>query len=169
MLKNIAQSILSIRRPHNDTCINVSNISSFNWLLQSLFTQFCLENPNSHITVFVNPKLQSCWDKVAELKLQELLEFGSVCSSAKIGVQRCFYLQIAATIVFREAFTLTSGNFAEHIFVKCPKKKRKILMTKMAFYRCWRLQYWTLIARVFFGGIKWVAPIQAWSGQFKTE
>jgi hypothetical protein len=33
----------------------------------------------------------------AESKLQEFLEFGSVCNSAKIEVQLCFCLQIATT------------------------------------------------------------------------
>ena len=56
--KILAQSIISIGRPHNNTCINASNVSSFNRLLRSLFTQSCLENLRLHITVLVNPKLQ---------------------------------------------------------------------------------------------------------------
>ena len=32
--------------------------SSFNWILQSLFTQNCLKNPRPHIVVLAKPKLQ---------------------------------------------------------------------------------------------------------------
>ena len=56
----LVQSIFSIGRPLNDdTRINASNVSSFNPLMRSLFTQLCLENPRSHIVVLVKPKLQS--------------------------------------------------------------------------------------------------------------
>ena len=74
-VKNSSLIIFSIGRLHNDTRINASNVSSFNRLLRSLFTQLCLENPCSHIVVLAKPKFQS----VAKLKLQELLEFISVC------------------------------------------------------------------------------------------
>ena len=33
---------------------------------------------------------------------------------------RCIYLQT----IFGEAFTVTGGNFAQHIFVKCQKSKK---------------------------------------------
>ena len=57
--KILAQSIFSVRRPHNDTRINASNVSSFNWLLRSFFTQICWENPRSLIVVLAKVKLQS--------------------------------------------------------------------------------------------------------------
>ena len=53
------QSIFSIGRPHDDTRINASNVSSFNWLLRSLFAQLCLEKPCSHLDVLAKPKLES--------------------------------------------------------------------------------------------------------------
>ena len=99
VLKILARSIFSIKRAHNDTCISASNVSSFNRLKRSLFTQINLENPRSHIIVFANQSCSQCRVKVAESKLQELLEFENVCQSAKIGIQLCFYLQIA-TIIF---------------------------------------------------------------------
>ena len=58
MSKILAQFKIFIGRSHNDTCINASNVSSFNRLLQSLFAQLCLEKPHSHIVVFAKPKLQ---------------------------------------------------------------------------------------------------------------
>ena len=57
--KILAQSTLSMGRLHNDTCINAFNVSSFNQQLRSLFTQYCLENPRSHIAGLAKPKLQS--------------------------------------------------------------------------------------------------------------
>jgi len=51
--KILAQSTISIGRPHNDTCIKAFNVSSFNWLMWSLLIQFCLKNPRSHKVVFV--------------------------------------------------------------------------------------------------------------------
>ena len=41
----LVRSIFSIGRPHNDSHINASNVSSFNQILQSL-------NPRSHIAMF---------------------------------------------------------------------------------------------------------------------
>ena len=57
--KFLAQSTIFIGRPHDDTRVNGSNVSNFNRLLRSLFTQLCLENPRSHIVVLAKPKLQS--------------------------------------------------------------------------------------------------------------
>jgi hypothetical protein len=53
----LAQSIFFMRRLHNDTRINASNVSSFSQLQRSPFTQFCLETPRSHIVVLAKPKL----------------------------------------------------------------------------------------------------------------
>ena len=65
--KFLARSIFPIRRLHDDTRINASNLSSFNRLLRSLFTQLCLENPRSQIVALANMKLHSqncrnCWN-----------------------------------------------------------------------------------------------------------
>ena len=57
--KSLARSIFSIGRTHDGTRIDASNVLSFDRLLQSLFTQFCLENPRSHRGVLAKPKLQS--------------------------------------------------------------------------------------------------------------
>ena len=57
--KILAQSIFSIGKLHNDTCIKASSVSSFNQLLRSLFAQLCLENPHSHIALLAKLKLQS--------------------------------------------------------------------------------------------------------------
>ena len=87
--------MFTIGRPHNDIHINASNVSSFksnsaitlhpNMFGKSTFTYCCV--CQAEVAV------------IAESKLQELLEFGSVYYSAKIGVMLCYYLQIA-TIVF---------------------------------------------------------------------
>jgi hypothetical protein len=65
----IAQSMFSIGRLHDDTHINASNVSSFNRLLRgSLFTQFCLENPRSHVVVLAKPELQSVPSRSCRVK-----------------------------------------------------------------------------------------------------
>ena len=93
-VKFLAQFIFSIGRPHDDTHINASNVfSSFNQLLQSLFTQLCLENPRSHIGVLAKLKLQSVPSPTC--KSYWNLEVSRV---SKIGVQLCLYLQIAGTV-----------------------------------------------------------------------
>ena len=89
MSKILAQSIFSIKSPYNGTRIHASNVSSFNQILRSLFTQLCLENPCSHIVVFSKPKLQS-WNCRSYWNLE-----------VSIRVPRLelyFYLQIAAIV-----------------------------------------------------------------------
>ena len=140
-----------MRRPHNDTRINASNVSSFNWVPQTLFTQFGLENPRSHIVVLAKLKLQSMPSRRCRIEIAGI-----------VGIWKCFLecqdwtptmLQFANCshcilwyAISREAFTVTDANFAVHIFVKCPppKKKNTSLTAKMSFDMCWRLQYWTL-------------------------
>ena len=60
------QRQFSIERLHNDTRINASNVSSFNRLMWSMFTQSCLENPRSHIVVLAKAEVAV----IAELKLE---------------------------------------------------------------------------------------------------
>ena len=53
--KFLAQSIFSIRRPHNNICINASNVSSFNWLLTFVITLHPIlsgKYPRSRLVVF---------------------------------------------------------------------------------------------------------------------
>ena len=57
--------------------------------------------------------------------------------------------------IYEEAFTVTSGNFTEHILVKCPKKETFFDGQK----KCWRIQYWTLSYR----WTNWVWEIIGWS------
>jgi hypothetical protein len=126
--KNLAQSIFSIIRLHNDIHIKVSNVSSFNRLLQSLFTQLSLENPCSHIVVFAKLKLQSvpsrsCIVKIARIiGIWECLLECQDCSPTMFLCANCNHCFLWR-VIFREAFTVTSGNFTKHIFVKCPPIK----------------------------------------------
>jgi len=111
-----------------------------------LFTQLWLENPRSHIVVLAKPKLQLVPSPSCVVKLHELLEFGSIRSTAKIGVQLCFYFTNCHHCILRHAIFGDSGLHYDEgwNFMKYPqKKKTSFLNSKMAFYRCWRLQYWT--------------------------
>ena len=64
----------SIGPPYNDTRIHASNVSSFNRLLRSLFTQFCLQNPHSHIVVFAKPKLQLTPSRSCTFEIARVIE-----------------------------------------------------------------------------------------------
>jgi hypothetical protein len=142
--KILAQSIFPIGRPHNDSCIDASNVSSFNRLMWSLFIQLCFENPRSRIVVLAKPKLQlvpswNCriyWNLEVSARvprLESLMFLFANCG-------HCILWQA----IFGEAYTVKSENIAKHTSVKCPKTKQKpSLMAKMAFDKCWRLQYWT--------------------------
>ena len=123
------QFIFFIGRPGNDIRINASNVSSFNQLLRSLFTQLCLENPRSYIVVLAKPKLQlvlsrSCRVKIARvigiwkclLECQDWSSYMFMCANCS----HC----ILWHAIFGEAFTMKGGDFAKHIFVKCPKQKQ---------------------------------------------
>ena len=132
MSKFLAQSIFSIRRLHSDTRINASNVSSFNRLLWLLFTQLCLKNSWSHVVVLAKLKLQSMPSRscIVKSKLQGLLEFGSVCYSVKIGVQLCFYLQIADIVFCDKQFLEKSSmwrveTLQSTILWSAPKTKQK--------------------------------------------
>jgi hypothetical protein len=118
------------KRPHNDTRINASNVSSFNRLLRSLFTQFCLENPRSHIVVLAKPKLQLVPSQSCKVKILGVIGIWKCllkCQdwsrpiSLYANCNQCILWQA----VLGKAFTLKDGNFAKHIFVKCPKTPQK--------------------------------------------
>ena len=55
----LAQFIFFIGRPHNEARINTSNVSSFNWLLRSLFIQLCLKNSSTRIVKLAELKFWS--------------------------------------------------------------------------------------------------------------
>ena len=74
MLKILAQSIFSNGRPHNDTRISAFNVSSFNWLLRSLFTQLCLENSRSYVVVLAKLKLQSVPSQSCTIEIARVIE-----------------------------------------------------------------------------------------------
>ena len=116
--KILAQFIFSIGRPHNDTHINASNVSSFNWLMRSLFTQFCLKNPLSHIIVFAKLKLQS----------RNCKSYWKLEMFARVPRMESNYFFIWKFqplflwhIVVGETILATNRNFHEQIFVKCLK------------------------------------------------
>ena len=126
--KILARSMFSIGRPHNDTHIHASNVSSFNQLLQSLVTQLCLENLRSHIAMLAKPKLQpvpswSCRVKNARVIgiWKCLLGCHSYWNPTMFLFANCSHC-IAWQAIFGETFTVKGGNFAEHIFVKCSKQ-----------------------------------------------
>ena len=139
--KILAQSIFSIGRPHNDTRINASNVSSFKGLLRSLFTQFYLKNPRSHIVVLAKPKLQSrnyksYWNLEVYARVPRL-------ESSYVCICKLQPLYFVTSIFWRglhcEGWKLCRAHFCE---VPPPKKFIIINLTpKMAFDRCRRLQY----------------------------
>ena len=129
----LAQFIFFIGRPHNEARINTSNVSSFNWLLRSLFIQLCLKNSSTRIV------------KLAKLKFQSVPSWSSgVKIVGVIGILKCMlecqdwsptmllFTNCSHSIlwhaVFGKAFTVKAGNFAKHVFVKCPKNKTKKLI-----------------------------------------
>jgi hypothetical protein len=124
--KILAQCIFFIGRPHHDTCINASNASSFNRLLWSLFTQFCLEKPRSHISC-------ACQDEVvanakSKLHSQNCRSYWKLEVYAKMPRLESNYVFICklqslyfVTSIFLEKPSTEKGeNYVEHIFVKCP-------------------------------------------------
>ena len=142
--------MFSIKRPHYDTHINAINVSRFNRLVQSLFTQLCLQNPRSHIVVLAKPKLQlvpswSCKVKIIRvIGIWKCLLECQNWSPVMFLFTNCNHCTLRQ-VVFREAFIVKDENFAEHIFVKCtPPLKKNLLKAKMTFNKCWRLQYWAL-------------------------
>ena len=122
---NLGQFRFSIIRPHNDTHINVSNVSNLNWLLRSLFIQFQLGNPCSHLVVLAKLKLYSISSRSCRVKIAGLLgvwkcllecQHWSPTKFAFANYNHCILWQT----IFREGFTMKSENFAKHIFLKCP-------------------------------------------------
>ena len=120
MSKFLAQSIFSIGRPHNDTRIDASNVSSFNRLLQSHFTHLCLENPCSHITMLAELKLQSMPSRSCRIywNLQVCVLECQNWSPTMFLFANCSHC-ILWHVIVGEAFTVTGENFVEHIFVEC--------------------------------------------------
>ena len=121
--KILAQSIFSIGRLHNDTCINASDVSSFNRRLQSLFTQFCLNNLCSHIVVLAKLKLQSMPSQSCKIEIRRVIGIWWClleCQDKNLAMFLCANCSrhVLWHAFFREAFIVT-----EHIFVKCPKNK----------------------------------------------
>ena len=155
------------RRPHNDTHTNASNVSSFNQILRSLFTQFGLENPRSYIVVLAKPKLQSVLSQSCRVEIARVIGIWNCLLECQDWSPPMFLFTnynhcILWHAIFEEAFIVTSGNFAKHIYVKCPKTKKKILTAKMTFDKCWRLQYWRLgqhqqMASSFLSPWPWIA------------
>ena len=145
--------IFSIGRPYTNTCINASHVSSINWLQRSPFTQFCLENPRLYIDVFAKPKLQLVPSRSYRAEIIGVIICIWECllechywSPTMFLFANCSHC-ILWHAISGESFTVTSANFAEHIFVKPPpplKRNKIFFTTKMAFDKYWRLQYWTL-------------------------
>ena len=157
MSKILAQSIFSIGRPNNDTRINASNVSSSNWLQQSLFTQFCLENPRSHIVVLAKPKLQSVLSWSCKVKITWLI--GIWKCVARVPRLESSYVSICklqplycVTCNFWRGLHCEGWKLCKAHFCEVPQKKT-LLTAKIAFDRCWRLQYWTLTPILV--GISW--------------
>ena len=119
------------RRPHNDTRTNASNVSSFNQILRSLFTQFGLENPRSYIVVLAKPKLQSVLSQSCRVEIARVIGIWNCLLECQDWSPPVFLFTncnhcILWHAIFEEAFIVTSGNFAKHIHVKCPKTKKNI-------------------------------------------
>ena len=105
-------------------------VSSFNQIIRSIFTQFCLENPHSHILLLSKPKLelvpsQSC--KVAIARVigiwKCLLECQDWSPTMFLNTNCNHHSLLHANL--KKAFIMKGGNFAEHVFVKCCQNKNK--------------------------------------------
>ena len=149
MSKILAQSIFSIGRPHYDTRINASNVSSLNRFMQSLFTQCCLENPQSHIVVLAKPKLQLVLNRNCKVEIAGVIWNLEVSARVpRLESNNFYYLQIATTVLcnmqFLERSSLWRVESLHSTFLWSAQTKKTFLKAKMAFDRCWRLQYWTM-------------------------
>ena len=112
---------------HSHQCIQCLNFQSASIITlhsilfgESTFTYSCA----CHAEVAVN----------VELKLQSrnCMSYWDLEAFARVPCLESNYISIANCIhyilwhaIFREAFTVTSGNFAEHIYVKCPPPPKK--------------------------------------------
>jgi hypothetical protein len=128
--KILVQSIFSIGRPHNDTCINASNTSSFNRLLRSLFIQFRLETPRSHVVVLAKPKLQLMPSRSCTVKIARVIEIWKCLLDCQDWSPTMFlFVNYRHCILwhafFWEAFTVTSENFTEKFLWSAPPPKKK--------------------------------------------
>ena len=146
MSKILVQLIhISIGRPQNDTHINASNVSSFNRILRSFFTQFFLEYLHLHIVVLAKSKLhsQSCrsyWNLEVYPRVPRV-------ASSYVFICKLQPLHFVIGNIWRglhyEGWKLCRAHFCE-MPNKNKNKIKSYLTAKMTFDRCWRLQYWTL-------------------------
>ena len=136
-------------RPHYDTRVNASNVSSFNQPLQSLFTQLCLENPFSHIVVLAEPKLQLVSSQSCKFKI-----------AGAIGIWKCLmecqdwslamFLITNCNIVFCERLVLDRSSLCKVETLQSTfswKSSQHINFSddRNGIWLRWRLQYWTLL------------------------
>ena len=157
MPKIVAQFIFSIRRSHNDTRINASNVSSFNRILWSLFTRLCFWESTftlkhacqAEVAVNAESKLQSrnCksyWNSEVFARVLRLeSNYVSICKLQPL----CFVIGSFWRGLHCGWWKLCRAHFCE-VF-----KKETSLTAKMAFDMCWRLPYWTMHSAVYlFGG-----------------
>jgi len=121
--------------------------------MQFLLTQFGQENPLSHIVVLAKPKLQSVLSQSCRVEI-----------AGVIGIWNCplecqdwsptmllLYLQIIVTIFFDMHFLERPSQWRVKTLQSTflwsapkPNKKKTFLTIKMAFDKCWRLEYSTL-------------------------
>ena len=143
MSKILAQSIFSSGRPHNDTRINASNVSSFNRLLRSLFTPIPVGKSmftynhacQSEVAVKVQSKLQSrnCksyWNLKVSARVPRL-------ESNCVFIRKLEPLYFVTSSFWRglhcEGWKLCRAHFCE---VPQAKTKKTFLTPKMAFDKC---------------------------------
>ena len=156
----LAQSTFFIGSLHNDACMNASDVSSFNRLLWSLFTQLCLDYPRSHIVVLYEAEVvvsaesklhsrkfyKSYWNLEVYARMPRLeSNYVYICKLHPLCFVACSFWRR----LHYEGWKLCKANF-----VKCLKEKKTFLTAKMAFDRCWRFPYSALVLIiwwVFFG------------------
>ena len=145
---------ISIRRPHNDTRINASNVSSLNRLLQSLFTQFCLEN--SHLTHSCACQAEVAANAESKLHSQNYKSYWNLeclleCqdwSPTMLKVANCSHYNWWHAI-FGKAYIVKGETLQSNFLWSAPNKNKNniktFLTTKMAFNRCWWLQVTSIL------------------------
>ena len=144
----LARPIFSIGRPHNDTRINGSNVSSFNRLLQSLFSQLCFKDPRSHVLVLAKPKLQSMPSRSCVVKIARVIriwECGLECqdwSPTMFLYANCSHCVLWHAIL-GEAFIVSSGNLHIALLWSAPPHDFSLKNNKIIKY-LWRPK-WHLI------------------------
>ena len=108
-VKTLAQSMFPTRRSHNDTRTNAYNVSSFNRLLRSLFTQSCFRKATFTYSCACQADSEVAVNANLELRSQNCKSYWNLEVSARVPrfghLLWCLYLQIEAIVFCDKQFS----------------------------------------------------------------